>query len=115
MRIESARIRGYRLLNDISVSFQGNNKETIIVGPNNSGKTSFIEIFYKFLGMDRSNIFTVDDFSSSQRKELKKVAEKIVQEINEKEQYKEEFIGALPEISLQLKFSYNDGGSVLPW
>ena len=114
MRIESARIRGYRLLNDISVSFQGNNKETIIVGPNNSGKTSFIEIFYKFLGTDRSNVFTVDDFSSSQRKELKKVAEKIIQEINEKEQYKEEFIGTLPEISLQLKFSYNDGGSVLP-
>lgn len=86
MRIESARIRGYRLLDDISISFQGNNKETIVVGPNNSGKTSFVEIFYKFLSVDRGNNFTLDDISSNQRKKLKIVAEKIEQDTNGKEQ-----------------------------
>lgn len=114
MRIESARIRGYRLLDDISISFQGNNKETIVVGPNNSGKTSFVEIFYKFLSVDRGNNFTLDDISSNQRKKLKIVAEKIEQDTNGKEQYKEEFLKSLPEISLQIKFSYDDGDSSLP-
>lgn len=114
MRIESARIRGYRLLDDISISFQGNNKETIIVGPNNSGKTSFVEIFYKFLSVDRGNSFTLDDISSSQRKKLKTVAEKIEQDIDGREQYKEEFLKSLPEISLQIMFSYDDGDSSLP-
>lgn len=114
MRIESARIRGYRLLDDISISFQGNNKETIIVGPNNSGKTSFVEIFYKFLSVDRGNSFTLDDISSSQRKKLKAVAEKIEQDIDGREQYKEEFLKSLPEISLQIMFSYDDGDSSLP-
>lgn len=114
MRIESARIRGYRLLDDISISFQGNNKETIIIGPNNSGKTSFVEIFYKFLSVDRGNSFTLDDISSSQRKKLKTVAEKIEQDIDGREQYKEEFLKSLPEISLQIMFSYDDGDSSLP-
>ncbi len=114
MRIESAKIRGYRLLDDISISFQGNNQETIIVGPNNSGKTSFVEIFYKFLSADRGNIFTLDDISSNQRKKLKLVAEKIEKDTGEKERYEEEFLESLPEISLQIKFSYNDGDSVLP-
>ena len=114
MRIESARIRGYRLLDDISISFQGNNKETIIVGPNNSGKTSCVEIFYKFLSVDRGNSFTLDDISSSQRKKLKTVAEKIEQDIDGREQYKEEFLKSLPEISLQIMFSYDDGDSSLP-
>ena len=114
MRIESARIRGYRLLDDISISFQGNHKETIIVGPNNSGKTSFVEIFYKFLSVDRGNSFTLDDISSSQRKKLKAVAEKIEQDIDGREQYKEEFLKSLPEISLQIMFSYDDGDSSLP-
>ena len=114
MQIESARIRGYRLLDDISISFQGNHKETIIVGPNNSGKTSFVEIFYKFLSVDRGNSFTLDDISSSQRKKLKAVAEKIEQEIDGREQYKEEFLKSLPEISLQIMFSYDDGDSSLP-
>ena len=46
MRVVSATVNGFRLLNDALVTFE--DSSTIIVGRNNSGKTSFVEVFYKF-------------------------------------------------------------------
>lgn len=39
MRIEKVRVEGYRLLEDIEIVLEKNS--TVIVGRNNSGKTSF--------------------------------------------------------------------------
>lgn len=72
MRVESARIKGYRLFEDEVISFD--ESTTIIVGRNNSGKTSFVELFYKFLGSGKSATFSIDDFSRIQRTSLREAA-----------------------------------------
>ena len=72
MRVESAHIEGYRLFEDESISFD--DSTTIIVGRNNSGKTSFVELFYKFFGSGKPAKFSVDDFSRNQRKSLQEAA-----------------------------------------
>jgi len=74
MRIDSAKIRGYRLLEEADISFNNEGRATVIVGPNNCGKTSFVEIFYKFIESGNLNDFTVDDFSIAQRKKLSESA-----------------------------------------
>lgn len=38
MRIDSAKIRGYRLLEEADISFNNEGRATVIVGPNNCGK-----------------------------------------------------------------------------
>ncbi|MCH2004996.1 Overcoming lysogenization defect protein [Acinetobacter baumannii] len=48
MRIEKVRVEGYRLLEDIEIVLEKNS--TVIVGRNNSGKTSFTSIFDCFCG-----------------------------------------------------------------
>ncbi|EHQ06508.1 ATP-dependent nuclease [Leptonema illini] len=48
MLIKSARIKNYRLLKNLTLTFD--ERTTVIVGRNNSGKTSLAEIFRSFLG-----------------------------------------------------------------
>lgn len=43
MRIDKVRIKNFRLFEDIEISLDENT--TVIVGRNNSGKTSFAELF----------------------------------------------------------------------
>lgn len=121
MRIDSAKIRGYRLLEEADISFNNEGRATVIVGPNNCGKTSFVEIFYKFIESGNLNDFTVDDFSHSQRKKLSESADSIQKyciargkkNISEKN-LKQKFIESLPEISLEINFSYQNEDNVTP-
>lgn len=48
MKIEKVRVEGYRLLQDMEVMLE--DSSTVIVGRNNSGKTSFTDIFSLFVG-----------------------------------------------------------------
>ena len=64
MRVESAHIKGYRLFEDESISFD--DSTTIIVGRNNSGKTSFVELFYKFFGSGKPAKFSVNRYKKQQ-------------------------------------------------
>jgi len=62
MKIKSARIRNYRLLKDVCLSLD--DKTTLIVGRNNTGKTSFAEIFRSFLSAAGPKV-RYEDFNQS--------------------------------------------------
>ena len=67
MRIEKVRVEGYRLLEDIEIVLEKNS--TVIVGRNNSGKTSFTSIFDCFCGESGAR-FRLEDFSSLSREKF---------------------------------------------
>lgn len=120
MRVESAHINGYRLFEDESISFD--DSTTIIVGRNNRGKTSFVELFYKFFGSGKPAKFSVDDFSRNQRKSLQEAANtwQQSQESTAEEprdglaSLETKAIDKLPEITLEIEFSYNDNEPATP-
>ena len=61
MNITSAKIKNFRLLSDVELALE--KKTTVIVGRNNSGKTSLTEVIRRFLGND-SPSFQLEDFST---------------------------------------------------
>jgi putative ATP-dependent endonuclease of OLD family len=63
MHVSDVRVRNFRLLKDVTVSFD--EQSTVIVGRNNSGKTSLTELFRRLLGDDRVPSFQLEDFSLS--------------------------------------------------
>ncbi len=60
MKIKTIEIKNFRLLKNVSISLEGNT--TVIVGRNNSGKTSLTEIFRRLVG-DKNPSFSLYDFS----------------------------------------------------
>lgn len=60
MRLNSISIRNFRRLRDVVIDFE--DKETVFVGPNNSGKTSATAAVRSFLG---NRDFKIHDFSMS--------------------------------------------------
>ncbi len=60
MKIQKIAVRNFRRLESVSASIE--DRETVFVGPNNSGKTSATSIFQYFLGKRKFKIF---DFSVS--------------------------------------------------
>jgi len=62
MKVSRVQIRNFRLLENASIAFD--EESTMIVGRNNSGKTSVVEIFRKLSKADPS-AFTFDDLSLS--------------------------------------------------
>jgi hypothetical protein len=67
MKITKAHVAGFRLLDGVDIALDAS--ATMIVGRNNSGKTSFVEVFRKFLGSDARN-FLIDDIPLSQQEGL---------------------------------------------
>lgn len=62
MQIEKIEIKNFRLLRDIHLSLEG--ETTVIVGRNNSGKTSITELFRRLFS-ENSPSFALEDFSLS--------------------------------------------------
>jgi putative ATP-dependent endonuclease of OLD family len=62
MKIKNVRIKNYRLLKDVSFSID--EKTTLIVGRNNTGKTSFAEAFRSFLNPTGPKV-RYEDFNQS--------------------------------------------------
>lgn len=62
MFIETVEIKNFRLLNDVKISFEP--RTTVVVGRNNSGKTSLTELFRRLL-LEKSPSFRLEDFSCS--------------------------------------------------
>ena len=60
MRIKGVEIENFRLLRDVAVGLE--DRTTLIVGRNNSGKTSLAELFRRLLG-EKLPSFRVEDFS----------------------------------------------------
>jgi hypothetical protein len=60
MRIKGVEIENFRLLRDVAVGLE--ERTTLIVGRNNSGKTSIAELFRRLLS-EKSPSFRIEDFS----------------------------------------------------
>jgi putative ATP-dependent endonuclease of the OLD family len=92
MKLSKAAVRNFRRLEDIEIEFD--EKETIFVGPNNSGKTTATAVFRCFLGI---NGFKIHDFSMAK-----------ISEINAYNPDNE--TSKLPEIELDLWFHFDPAG-----
>ncbi len=69
MKVFKIEIENYRLLKSFSVYLE---KElSLIIGKNNTGKTSILSVLDKFLCRSDRNKFTIDDFNIDFKKELK--------------------------------------------
>lgn len=60
MHIKKVRVKNFRLLVDVELAFEDGT--TLIVGRNNSGKTSLSEVMQRFVN-DRTPKFQIEDFS----------------------------------------------------
>ncbi|WP_318468769.1 ATP-dependent nuclease [Photobacterium leiognathi] len=74
MHISNIRIQNFRLLKDTTLDLEDelNNELSLLIGKNNSGKTSFIVLFEKFL---KSKKFYYDDFPLSLREDILKLCQ----------------------------------------
>ncbi|MCX2680961.1 ATP-dependent endonuclease [Galbibacter sp. EGI 63066] len=69
MKVFKIEIENYRLLKDFSMDLE---KElSLVIGKNNTGKTSILSILNKFLNPSERNKFFFDDFNIDFKKELK--------------------------------------------
>ena len=105
MRIEKVRVEGYRLLEDIEIVLEKNS--TVIVGRNNSGKTSFTSIFDCFCGESGAR-FRLEDFSSLSREKFLNA-----RKLKEEGASPEQIYNTLPIITLSLTFRYDSDAPTL--
>jgi putative ATP-dependent endonuclease of the OLD family len=103
MHITAINIKNFRLLEDIKLSIE--KRTTVIVGRNNSGKTSLTELFRRLLS-EKSPCFWLEDFSLSSHEKFWDAYKKIPDEKNEN------IIRAiLPSIEIQLFINYEDNST----
>ncbi|MCJ2194654.1 ATP-dependent endonuclease [Kaistella montana] len=98
MRVSRIKVRNFRLLREVDIDLNG--RTTVLVGRNNSGKTTLAEAFTRFLQLSTLN-FTVADFSAESYPEFLD-AWKAYAAGNE-----EAARTLLPEISLTVEISYS--------
>ncbi|MBW4971284.1 AAA family ATPase [Croceibacter atlanticus] len=109
MRIQNIKVRFFRTLADASINLEDD--ITLIVGKNNTGKTSLLEIIKILTSNDDSLSF--EDFSQSSYslfKEMYSEYEKsLVEEISEedKEAIEIDIQNRFPKIQLQIEFIYD--------
>ncbi len=88
MKLKAANLKNFRRLEDVHIDFD--QKETVFVGPNNSGKTSATTAFRLFLEKQE---FRIHDFSVARINELNAItSEEVMPE-------------SIPSIDLELWFS----------
>jgi putative ATP-dependent endonuclease of OLD family len=72
MKIKSIHIKNYRLLKDFKLDLE--DELSLVLGKNNSGKTSILSVLDKFINSDK-NKFTSEDFNLVFKNELKTLIE----------------------------------------
>lgn len=97
MKLEQITIEGYRAHSKTTLSLEDD--LTVIVGRNNTGKTSLVEVIDKFIGQNARNRLRTTDFSAEQRNTLITAIE---QKKNEDEVQK-----YLPCITLRLLIGFD--------
>lgn len=98
MRIEKVKVEGFRLLQDVEIMLEENS--TVVVGRNNSGKTSLTDVFNRFIGQSGA-CFRLADFSAASREKFCEA-----RKLKEEGKKPEEVLAAFPTIALTLTFSY---------
>ncbi|MEI9425471.1 ATP-dependent endonuclease [Mesorhizobium sp. Cs1299R1N1] len=99
MRIQKVAIKNFRLLSDVSLILEAS--ETVIVGRNNSGKTSLSEIMRRFLDDGPVN-FQLEDFSSASYRRFCAAVHAYLSG-----QQEDEIRALLPAIELRLHCTYD--------
>jgi predicted ATP-dependent endonuclease of OLD family len=100
MFIKQSRIKNYRLLKDVTLTFD--ERSTLIVGRNNTGKTSLAEIFRSFLSSPGPKI-RYEDFNQSSLAGF----EKALKAFNEGKA-EDQIRPLIPDIQLELLIDYKD-------
>jgi predicted ATP-dependent endonuclease of OLD family len=112
IKLTSIRVQGFRLLDDVTIAVEPSS--TVIVGRNNSGKTSLAEVFERFLGESRAP-FRLEDFSASTRRGF--ATAKTLRDAGNTPP--ETIVASLPIIALELTFGYDinsaDLGTLSPF
>lgn len=101
VKLSNVRVDGFRLLESVEIAIERG--ATVIVGRNNSGKTSLAEVFDKFLG-EHVGAFRLEDFSAAVRSHF--VTAKAARDAADSQP--EIVLAAVPRISLTLTFTYDD-------
>lgn len=99
MRLAKARVEGFRLLEDIELQLEEGS--TVIVGRNNSGKTSLTEAFDRFSG-EHGSKFRLEDFSFASRRKFHEARKLRLNRASP-----DDILKVLPTISLTLTLSYS--------
>lgn len=105
MRVEKVRIEGFRLLEDVEIMLE--QASTVIVGRNNSGKTSLTDVFDRF-ACETGPHFRLEDFSTGIRSKF--IAAKALRDSGASP---EAILSALPKIAITLSFAYDAGAADL--
>lgn len=98
MRVSRINVRNFRLLRKVDIDLDG--RTTVLVGRNNSGKTTLAEAFTRFLQPSTLN-FTVADFSAESYPEFLEAWKAYATGDEESARR------LLPEISLTVEISYS--------
>lgn len=98
MRISRVRVQNFRLLHDVDIDLDPST--TLVVGRNNTGKTSFSEVFVRFL-QERELAFKAEDFSSACYNLFRQAA------LDFQNSKPGEVGGSVPEISMELTIEYD--------
>jgi putative ATP-dependent endonuclease of the OLD family len=101
MRIEKVRIEGFRLIENEEIMLE--QTATVIVGRNNSGKTSLTDVFDRFAG-EAGPRFRLEDFSVGIRSKF--IAAKALRESGATPDV---VLSTLPVIAITLTFAYDVG------
>ncbi|WP_112073996.1 ATP-dependent endonuclease [Hyphomonas sp. GM-8P] len=111
MRIESVEITNFRLLSDVALALEA--QTTVIVGRNNSGKTSLSEIMKRLL-TDANARFNLEDFSSTCHADFVAALQAYNESAGD-----DVVRAALPTIELRVRFDYDvdvpDFGPLAPF
>jgi putative ATP-dependent endonuclease of the OLD family len=110
MRIEKITIENFRLLHNVEMSLE--RTTTLIVGRNNSGKTSITEFFAHFLG-DEPKKLRLEDFSAAKRDDFL-----TAKQLRSEGKDEKAVLAALPVIAATIFVAYdpaNELGALAPF
>ena len=112
MRLTSVKIQNFRLLEDIEVGID--EIATLIVGRNNSGKTSLVNVFDKFFG-DEDCTFVLEDFPATRIADIKQAhrwwtkaeSEEPADPSDQESDLHADAVAQLPRMTLRLTITYD--------
>lgn len=109
MRLERIGIRNFRLLRRFSIDLTKDKTTTVLVGPNNSGKTSVMEALRLLLGTGGPSRrrLSIHDLSQMQARDFRFIQKHIEKSDNE-EKCIEHVRRFAPRIRMDLVFSYDE-------
>lgn len=80
MKILKVEVENFRLLKNFTIDLE--DELTLVIGKNNTGKTSLLSVLDKFLNSGEKNRFTFNDFNIDFKKKLKSLVETDIVDLN---------------------------------